>query len=224
MPNIWNELRSTERLVRDAEEFTQDFRPERRSSIRERALSKMALVAERPDFLTQGATELADPLLSPELRVYKTQSLALRQGAASRIRQQIEQVRRQDFAADADERAFAKASPLQQARMRDGWYRVSELDRFAAVAGLLRRERRQASPLTREATSRAKSIDAARGKRDPYVVTDADLKEAVDNRDLLDPCIEWKLIQKRRRETMFAGNAIKFGGYPGARGRSRSPC
>lgn len=204
------------------------YEPPPLTKLRERLLQQQAnrLLAHRETSIR--ALQDASSRLSPlELRL-NAQYIENLEAASGRLRDQIELIRKQNVAEREAETSLSRQSPLERTRNRTGFFR-SSTERTAAILGILERERRRSAPLTREAFSRAEAIAASRRFYDPsqsqlrggrgygYAPTTAEILATSS----YDPCDEYRLNQKTRRQVMFAKGLAGTGYRTSHR---RSPC
>jgi len=200
------------------------FDPPRRTSLRER------LITDRLSRVSDDITLLRSALQESEIRGLsqaEISSLEVDLSNRERFRQnatnELGFIRAQNTA----ETEIEDTEALRPTRERGASFYRTENTRTAAILGTLERERRNAALFTREAISRAKSIDAkGRGQQEYYnqftkKFHGVGIKGYAAAASLSDPCIDYKWRQKVRREVLIARGLNT--GHRSAH-RSRSPC
>lgn len=190
------------------------YKPPLRGSIRERALASVTRRASDEEVLTRAELlQASERDLSPVYINALQERLDLFEDFAPKSSNFINEIRRQNSVADADEqeRALLPARDLGFSAAR------STRDRNAAILGILERERRRNAPLSRAALERAKALAASRRRfrQSRGLPLDYDYTS-------LTPCIEADERERVRRQVMFARGSAGVG-YRGA-GRRKVRC
>lgn len=205
------------------------YTPPPRTNLRERLIQQQA---KRVRDLEESARVLQaerTTRLSPVEARLNAQYIDLIRAANVRLSNSLTRIAEQSAQEEKTESELRKLTPLERTSRNRGFYR-STIERNAAIAGVLQRERRQAAPLTREAYARAQAIAAAR--RSANAVQDSlshgtglmgarGYSYSPSQSDLFDPCVEHVMRAAVRREVMFAQRTAGRG----YRGRhKKGPC
>lgn len=199
------------------------FAPPPRTRLRERLLNdRLARVSDDISLLSSALQEAETRGLSPaeisSLEVDLSNRMRFQQDATN----ELTFIRAQNTA----ETEYEEQEALSPSKNRDGFYRTDNT-RTAAILGTLQRERRQNALFTREAISRAKSIDAkGRGQQEYYNeftkrFHGVGIKGYAAAASVSDPCIDYRYYQSVRRQVMFARGLNSGWRSPHKR---RSPC